>query len=349
MLRFCYVGHRFHERSESTSFLLELLRDIGQVDVFASDPDADPSEDDKLVAQIAGARYDCHVFLQTEYVAARLRPFITGRVIIVPMYDGAVGRPDLFWQQFVHATFISFSRTHHEHLETLGCRSAHFAFFPALQPATDYAFVEAGAFFWERRPDTKVNLHSVLQLCRQLDITSLHVHSAPDFESLARPMSRLDPHIEAIKLTRSQWFEKRQDYDVIAGAPLFFFAPRLTEGIGMTVLEAMSRGQIVVAPDLPTVNEYISHGTTGILYNPDNPNISLRLEEAALKQISAAARQKIEYGRADWLADTHRLRSILLNDGQRWSTRDVSSHFMNSLRRSASQRAFADGRAGRVL
>ncbi len=341
-MKFCYVGHSFHDKSRSTTFLLDILREVGEVATFTSDPDTDDaSKDDELLAQLAGGAFDCYIFFQTEYVAQRLRPLVKKQFIIIPMYDGAVGRSDRFWQQFVGARFLSFSRVHHEHLVSLETRSASFQFFPEQQVVPDRDFEKPQAFFWERRPDQAVNLRVVLQLCQDVGISSLHVHAAPDFARLARTTPRAaGSRAGDMTITRSQWFERREDYEAISRAPLFYFAPRLQEGIGMAALEAMSAGQIVVAPDRPVMNEYISHGTTGILYDPARPKIDLPLDIDTLARISQAARRKVEFGRSDWLADIDRLKSILLDDGRRWSTEDVSSHFMNDLRRAASRRMF---------
>ena len=340
-MRFCYIGHSFHERSKSTVFLLDLLKELGSVEAYSSDPDGDRASDDQLATYLSQKTFDCFVFLQTEYFAARLRPVVSGRFVLVPMFDGAAGVQDVFWRQFVHDRFISFCRLHHEHLEALDCRSACFQFFPELQAVPQRNLIEPDAFFWERRPDTVINLSLVVNLCHQIGVRTLHIHAAPDFLRHARTSSRRSKsQAQGIAISSSDWFDRREDYQAVAGAPVFFFAPRLQEGIGMAVLEAMSRGQIVVAPDRPTVNEYVSHGTTGILYDPEDAKIDLPLGEAIIERMSAAARRKIEDGRADWLIDVDRLKSILLDDRRRWSTRDVSSHFMNLLRRSASKRRF---------
>lgn len=50
-----------------------------------------------------------------------------------------------------------------------------------------------------------------------------------------------------------------------------YFAPRKYEGIGMSFLEAMASGRCVIAPDYPTMNEYIKNGETGYLYNFKRP------------------------------------------------------------------------------
>ncbi len=43
----------------------------------------------------------------------------------------------------------------------------------------------------------------------------------------------------------------------------FHIAPKQEEGIGMTFLEAMTIGKIVIAKKAPTMNEYIIHGCNG--------------------------------------------------------------------------------------
>lgn len=348
-MNFCFVGHIFHTKSRSTTFFIEILRELGNVDAFTSNPDADPSEDDELVARLAGSRYDCYIFFQTEYLAERVRNFGLGRFVIIPMYDGAMGWPDAFWRQFVNATFISFCRKHHEHLESLDCRSVCFRYFPAVPPVKERDTNLRSAFFWARRPDLRIDVDLVLDLCRQLEIAALHVHTASDFARHSRvntiKLSAMPDGAPAV--THSSWFESQEDYHAVAAEPLFYFAPREFEGIGTAVLEAMARGQIVVAPDRATSNEYVSHMVSGLLYEPDKPVIGPSPGAEDLARMSWTSRLKAEFGRAEWEQDIVRLKSILLDDGRRWATRDDASHFLNSLRAGASARAFAsgDGRA----
>ena len=44
-----------------------------------------------------------------------------------------------------------------------------------------------------------------------------------------------------------------------------FITPRNLEGVGMTMLEAMARGCVVLGYDAPTMNEYIQDGVNGLL------------------------------------------------------------------------------------
>jgi len=57
-------------------------------------------------------------------------------------------------------------------------------------------------------------------------------------------------------------------------------------------------GQCVVAPDYPTMNEYISHGETGLLYNLEEPTA---IDFSNVKDISHRAREYCEKGYETWL------------------------------------------------
>ena len=51
-----------------------------------------------------------------------------------------------------------------------------------------------------------------------------------------------------------------------------FIVPRLYEGIGLTFLEAMASGMVVLSSNFPTMNEYIQNNINGIFL----PFIGLR-------------------------------------------------------------------------
>lgn len=338
MTRFCYVGHSFHQQTKSTVFIKEILSRLGSVVEFSSSPDGAAGADDELLRTLANSDFDCYVFLQTEYIAKKLAGLNLGRFVIIPMYDGAVGRPNDYWRGFVNAQFISFSRAHHELLQSINCKTAYFRYFPEqttkFQDLPDVA--KRDAFFWERRPDKKLNLPLVINICRVLKVASLHVHQAHDFPDTDAYQFIGPGQAGELELTSSVWFDDKAALTKISSRPSFYFAPRLREGIGMSFLEAMGRGQIVVAADLPTMSEYLCHGVTAVLYNPDDPHINFNLSDNEIVDMRRVVLQKAMDLRAEWLKDIVRLESLFIGDNQRWSTRDYSSHFVAEIRKSAS-------------
>ena len=65
----------------------------------------------------------------------------------------------------------------------------------------------------------------------------------------------------------------------------------------MSFLEAMAMGRCVIAPDNPTMNEYIEHGKTGYLYNLSDIKM-LRLKN--IRQIQKNAIDYMIEGQKQW-------------------------------------------------
>jgi hypothetical protein len=343
-VHFFFLGHAFHQRTKSSVFFLSLLKELGTVEEVWTSPDEAVVEDDGLLHRLVTSRAQTYVFWQTEQIAQRLVNLDLGRFILVPMHDASDARPSDFWKSCVDADIICFSRALHERLRALDCRSHAFRYCPPLppdpwsrEPVMDAARC---AFFWERRPDQRLNLASVLRLCEQIDVERLHVHQASDFDRL-RPYP--NPHAlgaaHGVTVTTSTWFPEAQAIAQVAASSPIFFAPRAMEGIGMASLEAMTRGQVVVAPNLPTTNEYITHRVNGLLYDLDTLTLS-GMTDAELERMSRAALRKARFLRAEWEEDRDRLTSLLLGDGRRWSGFDYSAGFTNTLRRAAANRVW---------
>jgi glycosyltransferase involved in cell wall biosynthesis len=65
----------------------------------------------------------------------------------------------------------------------------------------------------------------------------------------------------------------------------------------MSFLEAMAMGKCVVAPNNPTMNEYINDGVTGYLYDPDSPE---PIDFSRAFQVAENALVYIEKGYQSW-------------------------------------------------
>lgn len=342
-MKICFVGHTFHQRTQSSAFFRSVLEELGEVTQLCSSPDAQGgADDDSIIEHFVSNEYDLWVFWQTEYIAERLVPLGLRNALLAPMYDGAWSRPDNFFKQFVTCRFLSWSRVMHTRLQRLDCRSALFEYWPAPNPPIERSLdpADRSGFFWERRPFEVPNARQVLRQCRVLGVKKLHLHLVPDFErdKGRSPQPRGRQRIQGVEVSTSNWFDSRADYLEASAMPLFYFAPRLIEGIGMASLEAMANGQIVVAPDRPTANQYIGHMSSGILYDPERPYDLPEMSEQTIRELSAAARSRVTFGHEDWERDRERLKSFVLDDGRRWANTDGSAHFGNRIHAALRQR-----------
>ena len=99
----------------------------------------------------------------------------------------------------------------------------------------------------------------------------LHVHLSADpgeVETSEQDVRSAFPDCQS--LTISHWLASKEEVMRIIRNCDVYIAPRLEEGIGQSLLEALSAGLCVVAPNNRTMNEYIIDGINGMLYNPSS-------------------------------------------------------------------------------
>jgi glycosyltransferase involved in cell wall biosynthesis len=199
----------------------------------------------------------------------------------------------------------------------LDLNAYHFQFFPApmMLRSRRAGSRERSLFFWQRRPDSKINIKTLYQLVHDWPQSRLHLHLASD-ERSKEPECFTEELKELRRLghtvTTSAWFKNPGEYFSTLRNFSLFLGPRLEEGIGMSFLEPMSMGLCVIANDKPTMNEYIYHGLNGILLNFDDMSeLHCSLEEREIEEIGQRAVQSITEGHARWTRDSERLCAVV--------------------------------------
>lgn len=171
-----------------------------------------------------------------------------------------------FWKQFSNFKIISFSEKLNSILQFAKLNTLYVKYYPKPVEVNFKNRNKTKGFFWERTSKIKWSILS--KRIKESQLKEVHLHLAGD------PGHNVEVSNDtSIKISVSNWFENINDLNLILDSCVFYFAPRLEEGIGMSFLEALSRGMCVVAPDMPTMNEYIVSGYNGILYNPFNNDI----------------------------------------------------------------------------
>ncbi len=291
-MRVAFFGLGYHAKTGSSRFLLDLLERHATVDAFAAE--ADVAAVRRAAPDFDEARYDAIVIWQLHEAFALL----SGRhpnVTFTPMYD-AMWRGGAFtWKpSFNTAKILCFSWALRAEVIRRAPVHTRVQYFPdpsACSPVTDFDSLRG--VLWYRRRD--IPPQAAFALTAGTRFESLVVHDAPDPGHDAPFPTAAPDHIG--RLVRTGWSADGAAFADALSAANVFFAPRPLEGIGMAFLEAMARGLCVVAPDAPTMNEYISHGSNGLLHGP---GWRAPLDFAQARAIGAAARDSVFRGRAAW-------------------------------------------------
>ncbi|MDN8617549.1 glycosyltransferase [Variovorax ginsengisoli] len=299
MARIAYLDHSFHRTTRSTAFLPEILRRHGHsVDLFWDDA----WQGGPPVAWADVRLHDVVIMFQS-YCAPDRPQFRQSHpnIVYVPMLDqfglwqGPVYNLSAFWEPFQGSKVLNFSNAVHCMTSGFGIVSHFVRYYQPVIARPAPARQGLHGFFWLRR-EPELPWRVIRRLIGNTAFDSFHIHLAVDPGTPAPE----DPSAEDIArhhITTSTWFENKADLDAVMERANVFFAPRLEEGIGQSFLEAMGRGQCVVAPNHGTMNEYIIPGLNGLLYEARDPQ---PLDFSTVEKLGSQARDGVVAGRAAW-------------------------------------------------
>lgn len=258
MKKMIYLGHNYHLKTKSNQFLFELFKQEYDISFVSYDP-----YEKKYVGleEAQKQKYDVLLTWQLMPMMSFLTSNFTFRQgVVFPMYDFVITRPYDPWPQYRGFKIINFCRKMHDELIKRGYDSHYIQYFPQPMETANEGDIKS-VFFWQRME--QINIHVVQKLFADKDIEHIHIHKAMDPE---QKFTEPDEDIKK-KVDYSEWLSSVSDVHSLMEKSAYYIAPRLYEGIGMSFLEAMAMGRCVIAPDTPTVNEYITNGVNGILYD----------------------------------------------------------------------------------
>jgi hypothetical protein len=306
-MRIAFCGHSHHRTTRSSVFMLDLLRERAAVEehwdeswLTGIELDLDP---------IVNGSFDAVVVWQMERVAERLAARGTTNVTFFPMYDGCYEMPDAYWRGLSSVKVVCFCAALHERLQRLGVRTRYVRWFPdpSRLPLARPRGGRPAGYLWQRRQEVTWATVRALAGPQRFARFTLHSVVDPSFGEIFRP-SEQDAARHGIRFTG--WFPSREAMLADLAVHDVYFAPRLREGIGLAFLEAMAMGMLVVAPDRPTMNEYVVSGVNGLLYDPLRP-VPVDLSRRA--ELGARARRAVEHGFAAWSRSVPALLEFVLS------------------------------------
>lgn len=254
-----YITYDFNfKKTASSRFFYDFLSKNFDVDTLSPQNDTIPYDD------INSKDYYCIVSF---YYMADFSKFNCKNLIFVPMYDDfAFTYKNV--KQLRNIKIINFCKYLHRLSILFGLHSFYIQYFtePEIIDSNNRNLL----FYWQRRETS----FTALADCFPANIQTIKVkrtilHSATDREgAFIKPD---DDIMNRFNITITDWFENKADLINLLDQTMYYIAPRKQEGIGLSFLDAMSRGCVIIAHNDRTMNEYIRNGKNGYLIDFDNP------------------------------------------------------------------------------
>lgn len=235
-----FVDHECHRKTHSADFILDLLREVGEVRSLYY-----PETYRFKVPQ--RDRDWADVVVIWEFLLSRYSLGCPGKpCVFVPMYDNEWGSR-WQWRRIAWSGMgvLSFCANLSNHARKCGVRNIlDVRYFPDPGDFPQTPGNPRRVFLWERG---EIDRNIAEVLFPPSDGYVLDVKKRNEF------------------LDRGEYLERISKCGAVV-------APRRKEGIGMACLEAMAMGKCVVANNDATMNEYITHGRNGLLFSCNAPH-----------------------------------------------------------------------------
>lgn len=289
-----FIDHSYHKKTRATQFLQELLAHRFNIDLLWDDSwNGAPPPDAEL---INARKPDAVLFFQLLPPVTTLRRISCPNLTWVCMRDGPNYRSRrLRPLRGSPLKILNFSRETHDYFSARGQASLHVQYWPApTRCAVRPQRQRPRLFFWPRLGDISwATLKILLGTFRPESIVLRYAGDPGQTLQIPGSEDIREYNITLLHgwLERDAYLAQLRDCDI-------FMAPRPLEGIGQALLEALDHGQAVIAPDAPTMNEYVRNGHNGWLYDLGNPQ---PLDFSRWAEFGRAAAADLEQGHARWL------------------------------------------------
>jgi hypothetical protein len=302
-LKLLWVDHSFHKMTKSTNFLKDILEKKFNVSIFWDDywKGGEPLPVQEI------NKYDYVFFFQTLLPFFKLKQ-IKAKIIWVPMFDGD-SLSGMYWYclSSIPIKIISFSEYLHEKCLKYNIDSLPLKYY--LPPAFNNDIPKTGRhyFFWYRG---SLKFSDIKTLIDPQKVDSFVYRSAPDPYFKEEVISEEDIQKYKMQIIRDVNFNSQEKYLELLKKSNIYIAPRKIEGIGLSFLEAMAIGMVVVAYNNGTMNEYIKHDFNGYLFDSKTYQINFNDIETVLNN----SKSMVQKGWIKWVKDKNIINDFIINN-----------------------------------
>ena len=206
---------------------------------------------------------------------------LTEKLVWIPMWDHVHYFSDAWWESIPEMLrVVAFSHSVVKKLNQINLKRyirLKYYLDPEKYPPVNWT-QEKVLYYWNRVG--MVGPEFLKQFCLAQKIDVLFFRSKIDPLIPANKGYDLPDKIGKTRVIQVPDFLEREAYLEMISRANICITPRLFEGIGLVMLESMSRGEAVFAYDAPTMNEYIDHLKNGYLLERWGSKFITNLEES---------------------------------------------------------------------
>jgi hypothetical protein len=284
-----------HRDTSSHKFLTELLARHVQICLCFHGEVSEKAGG--CVERVLATSPDLILLLGTHHCISDFAKSGHPNIVLLPMCDGSKLLEDADLLSLKRIKVLSFSFALQERLHKADVLTRTFQYYPdptILRRITDYS--ELRGFFSQRSKEFDWGHVRTLVKGNRFRSFTVNLPTNSGWRAAVTPTlrERLFQNVAVTNCGKTQ-----TDYHTLLENANFLIAPGSNGDIGEFFLEAMGMGIAVAAPDIPTMNEYITHQVNGYLFDArslDSLNLS-RFREAGKR-----ARETIEIGHIAWKA-----------------------------------------------
>jgi len=197
-------------------------------------------------------------------------------MVWLPMWDQAQGYSQEWWDELPkNLRIVAFSDVIYRKARAAGLPTLKFTYFknPSLFSKVSW---DNGPilFYWNRvGMDGPTFIENICLSIKPTKVIFLGTN-APGIEK--NKFYKLPDKIGSTEIVNIKPSNRDSSLKRTSEANLIL-APRLTEGVGMTFLEFICRGGVVLANNAPTMSEYIKSGENGFIFDNEYASIKKRM------------------------------------------------------------------------
>ncbi|MBU4370176.1 glycosyltransferase [Candidatus Parcubacteria bacterium] len=321
-----FVDHSFHKKSHSGDFLRELFSEHFQITDFWDDS----WDGGKQIKAMELNKYDYIFYFQLINSINELKK-IKSKIIWAPMYDGVNLNDALYWKLL--ATFpvkiICFSEKIYNHCIKYSIEAIKIQYYFEPKINTNIPTKRGNHFFFWYRGG--ITFEEIKKIIKPEDVDGFIYKSTPDPFKNKEVISKEDIKKYKIEMIESDFIPKNKYLELLSKSNIYI-APRKKEGIGMSFLEAMSMGLVIIGNDEATLNEYVKNNYNGCLFNKNSGFINLKnIEEIRNNSIISA-----KNGYEKWIEEEKFLTNFIFSNytikNKKWTLKNYFDYISYSAR-----------------